>query len=150
MKVSLRASVLAVLVVAINLMTIAPAQAAGSCHNINAKGQGQDLGNGVTNAQIIGGGLLHGTTVGHFTVTGLSGALASIAGTVAFSANKATLTVAVAGTFDLSTGAFNASGPVSASTGKLAGATGSVSFAGTENLGNGSFVEDIDGNICLP
>ena len=41
-------------------------QAATSCHQINARGVGQDLGDGTTTARILGGGLLHGTTVGDF------------------------------------------------------------------------------------
>ena len=43
------------------LAMISEAQAAVSCHKINAKGIGQDLGGGVTNANIDGGGLLSGT-----------------------------------------------------------------------------------------
>jgi hypothetical protein len=39
-----------------------PAAAAASCHKINAKGVGQDLGGGNTTANINGGGLLNGTT----------------------------------------------------------------------------------------
>ena len=37
-----------------------------SCHAINTKGAGQDLGGGMTQAQIMGGGLLQGTTQGSF------------------------------------------------------------------------------------
>src|SRR5262249_34863307 len=99
-------------------------QAAESCHRINAKGVGQDLGGGNTTARIAGGGLLHGTTAGHFEITGGSPPVFSIAGTVTFTTHRGTLTVAVTGTFDVASGAFAASGPVTASTGKLAGATG--------------------------
>ena len=120
-----------------------------SCHAINAKGAGQDLGGGMTRAQIMGGGLLEGTTQGSFAVTGFSGTVASIAGTVVFTVNRATLTVSVAGTLDVASGAFSASGPVSTSTGKLAGATGSLLLSGVENLGDGSFVEDVTGSICV-
>ena len=130
-------------------LVMVPAQAAGGCHNINAKANGQDAGGGVTHAQVIGGGLLQGTTDGNFTITGFTGAVASIAGAVTFTANNATLMVSVSGMFDTSSGAFDASGPVSASTGKLAGASGNLSFAGVEDLSTGSFVEDIDGRICL-
>ncbi len=66
------------------LMMISQAQAAVSCHKINAHGVGQDLGGGVTHATIKGGGLLHGTTVGNFTITGISPPVASFAGTVEF------------------------------------------------------------------
>jgi hypothetical protein len=132
------------------LLTIGPANAAGSCHKINAKGVGQDVGNGVTQAQVIGGGLLHGTTAGNFAITGINAGVATIVGTVQFTVNKATLTVSVAGTFDTNTGAFSAAGPVASATGELADATGSMSFNGVESLSGGSFTENIDGAICLP
>jgi hypothetical protein len=143
-----RVSLILVLLGMSSLLLVGPAQAA-SCHKINATGIGQDLGGGMTQARVIGGGLLHGTTVGNFAITGLSGDEASIAGTVEFTANKATLTVSVSGTFNLSTGAFTSSGPVSASTGKLAGATGNLTLDGVENLADGSFTETITGSICL-
>jgi hypothetical protein len=119
-----------------------------SCHAINATGAGQDLGGGNTRAQITDGGLLEGTTAGTFAITGFSGTVASIAGTVVFTVKRATLTVSVSGTLDVATGAFSASGPVSGSTGKLAGATGSLLLSGVENLGDGSFTETISGSIC--
>lgn len=131
------------------LMMVSQAQAAESCHKINAKGVGQDLGGGTTEAQIIGGGLLHGTTEGNFTGTGFSGTVFSFEGTVAFTTNHATLTVTVAGTLDVTTGEFSASGTVTGATGKLAGATGGLSFEGVEDLSDGSFVEHVTGEICV-
>lgn len=139
-----------VLVVILAVVMMArPTRAAVSCHNINAKGVGQDLGGGATVARIIGGGLLHGTTVGSFAIIGFSGTVASIAGTVTFTTNKATLTVTVTGTFDVETGEFSASGPVTNATGKLAGATGSLSLNGIQDLATGTFVEDVTGRICV-
>jgi hypothetical protein len=67
---------------------------------------------------------------------------------VVFTVNRATLTVSVAGTLDVSSGAFAVSGPVSASSGRLAGATGSLTLSGVENLADGSFVETVSGEIC--
>ena len=126
----------------------APVGAAVSCHKINAKGIGQDLGGGTTQAQILGGGLLHGTTVGNFVITGLSGTVASFTGTVTFTTRHGTLVTAVNGTFNVATGEFSAAGPVSASTGKLAGATGSLAIDGIQDA-TGSFVEDVTGEICV-
>lgn len=123
-------------------------RAAVSCHKINAKGAGQDLGGGTTEALILGGGLLQGTTVGHFVITGLSGTVASFTGTVTFTTNRGTLTVTVDGTFDVATGEFNAAGPVAGATGKLAGATGSLELHGFQDS-TGSFVEDVTGEICV-
>lgn len=91
-------------VVAASLLAVSSAHAAVSCHKINAKGVGQDLGGGMTEARIIGGGLLHGTTQGSFAITGGAPPVLSIAGTVIFTTNKATLTVTVAGTLDVATG----------------------------------------------
>ena len=56
---------------AATLIMVGAAHAAVSCHKINAKGAGQDIGGGITQAQIIGGGLPHGTTQGIFAVTGV-------------------------------------------------------------------------------
>jgi hypothetical protein len=120
-----------------------------SCHNINAKGVGQDLGEGKTVADIIGGGLLQGTTEGNFTVTGFSGSVASFVGTVVFTTNNGTLTVTLEGTLDVATGEFAASGPVTDATGKLEGATGSLDFSGVEDFSDGSFVEEVIGNVCV-
>lgn len=124
-------------------------QAAVSCHKINARGVGQDLGEGVTTARIVGGGLLHGTTLGTFAITGVSGTVASFEGTVTFTTNQATLTVSVNGTLDVATGEFSASGPVTAATGKLAGASGNLSLSGLQDLAAGTFVEEVTGEICV-
>jgi hypothetical protein len=128
----------------------APAAARGSvaCHNINAKGVGQDLGGGQTIAQIIGGGLLQGTTQASFAIIGLSGTVASFEGAIVFTVNKATLTAQVSGTLDVATGEFNATTSSISGTGKLAGATGSLSLNGVEDLLSGSFTEDVTGEIC--
>jgi len=73
----------------------------------------------------------------------------SIAGTVTFTTHQGTLTVSVTGTLNVATGEFSASGPVTDATGKLAGATGELSLEGVEDLTDGSFVEDVTGEICV-
>ena len=120
-----------------------------SCHRINAKGVGQDLGGGVTQAEVVGGGLLHGTTLGNLTITGISGQVATFSGTITFTTKHGTLTLAVTGTFDVVSGEFNASGPVSGATGKLSGATGTITLRGVQDLATGTFTEDVDGEICV-
>lgn len=102
--------------------TLGQAHAGISCHKINAKGVGQDLGGGMTEARIVGGGLLQGITQGSFVITGGAPPVFGIAGTVTFTTQQATLTVALSGTFDVGTGAFVSTGPVMSATGKLAGA----------------------------
>jgi hypothetical protein len=137
--------------VAAMMVVLSPVQVAAagvSCHTINATGVGQDLGGGNTTAQISDGGLLQGTTAGSFSVSGAP-PIFGIAGTVTFTTNKGTLTVGVAGTFNVLTGDFAASGPVTGATGKIAGAAGSLSFAGNENLLTGSFTETVTGSICV-
>jgi hypothetical protein len=132
------------------LVAVGPAEALGatSCHAINAKGAGQDLGGGMTTAQIIGGGLLHGTTEAAFVITGFSGTVATFEGTIVFTVNNATLTADITGTFDVVSGAFSATTTSIAGTGKLAGATGSLSLSGVEDFSDGSFTEDVTGEIC--
>ena len=140
---------LVLLFAAAALLLVGPAQAAGPCKTVDAMGTGQDLGGGVTRAQITQGKFLNGTTGAHFTITGSSGDVLSFEGTITFTTDDGTLTVSVTGTLNSATGAFSASGPVTTATGGLAGASGSLSFNGTENLSTGSFVEDITGTICL-
>jgi hypothetical protein len=132
-----------------SLMMTGQSSAEVSCHKLNAKGVGQDQGDGTTTARILGGGLLHGTTVGSFVVTGMSGSVLSFDGAVAFTTNRGTLTVTVTGTLDLATGEFAASGPVTDATGKLAGATGNLALHGIQDLSTGTFVEDVMGEICV-
>jgi len=128
----------------------APAQAGVSCHLINAKGAGKDLGFGNTAADVMGGGLLQGTLAGSITVTGppVSG-LVPFMETVTFTNPRGSLTILVTGAIDVATGHFNASGPVTAGTGKLAGATGNISLSGIVNFASAIFTEDISGLICV-
>jgi len=149
MKTLKRLAVPSLFVVATALAGATVAQAAVSCHKINAKGAGQDLGNGATQAQIIGGGLLQGTTHANFTIVANTPPALPIAGAVTFTTQQATLTVTVTGIFNVATGAFVATGPVTAATGKLAGATGTLLLEGVEDLTTGKFVEDVSGLICV-
>ena len=126
-----------------------PAQAGVSCHLINAKAVGQDLGGGRTSGATIGGGLLQGTIDGTIVGTGFNGTVATFQETVIFTTAKGTLTVVVTGGIDVTTGQFNASGPVSAATGKLSGATGNISLSGAVNFATGIFSEDVSGVICV-
>lgn len=73
----------------------------------------------------------------------------TIAGTVVFTTSQATLSVTVTGTFDVSTGEFASTGPVTAATGKLAGATGTLLLEGIEDLSTGAFAEDVSGLVCV-
>jgi hypothetical protein len=142
--------VLPVLIV-LALTAAVPAAVLGgtSCHTVDATGVGQDLGGGHTVAQISDGGLLQGTTEASFTITGVSGTIASFAGTITFTTNRGTMTATVAGTLDLATGAFSATTSSLSGTGKLAGVSGSLTFDGVENLATGAFTEVVTGSICV-
>lgn len=130
-------------------IAVSPAAAAESCHTINAKGTGQATSETTTVAQIRGGGLLQGTTAASFeTITPIDTGVA-FTGPIVFTTNRATLTVQLAGTLDIPSGAFRATGQVTGATGKLAGATGQLDFDGVQNLVDGSFTETVAGEICV-
>ena len=119
------------------------------CKGVDARGLGQDLGGGDTRAAITNDGLLKGSTTAHFEIVGGEFPVFTIDGIVTFAMKKGTMTVDVLGTFDVSTGAFNASGPVTGGTGTFAGSSGSLTFAGTQNLSTGAFTETVTGTVCL-
>jgi hypothetical protein len=154
-----RVAVVALLLPFVLLVQPGPATAGVSCHPVDAKGAGEGAPSQAgdppglirTVAQIRGGGLLQGTTRAAFQVTGSTAAGIAFAGDITFTTNRATLTVDLVGTLDLSTGEFAASGDVNGATGKLDGATGSLTLAGVQNLLDpaGSFTETVSGEICI-
>ncbi len=119
------------------------------CRPVKAIGVGQNLGGGNTAATITRGGILKGTTAARFKITGGTPPELTFSGTVTFTTKQGTLTVAISGTFNVGTGAFSAAGPITAGAGRFAGATGTLSFEGVENLSTGAFTETIRGTICL-
>jgi len=138
---------------ALLVTTVGDARADGEgedsgCRPVHAAGVGQDLGGGNTTATITRGGVLNGTTTAHFDITGGSIPMFTIAGTIVFTTKHGTLTANVSGTFDVSTGEFAATGPISGGTGKFAGATGTLTFSGVENLTTGAFTETVTGTLC--
>lgn len=60
-------------------------------------------------------------------------------------------TVTLSGTFDLTTGEFSVAGPVTDSSGKLAGAFGDLTFEGVQDVADptGAFTETVTGEICV-
>ena len=149
----MRARVLVLCLVAGLLAFVAPGHASakqgGECKKVEAKGVGQDLGGGNTTATITNDGLLKGSTTAHFDIVGGAPPVFQIDGVVTFTTNKGTLTVSVVGTFDVSTGAFNASGPVTGGTGRFTDSSGSLTFDGVQNLSTGEFTETVEGTVCL-
>jgi hypothetical protein len=136
-------------IVAVATAAPASAPAAVSCHTINAKGIGKDNGDLTTTAQIIGGGLLHGTTAAAFTPTGLVFPNFFFGGTITFTTNNGTLTATLTGSLNVVTGEFTATTTGMSGTGQLAGVTGQLTLRGVEDLSTLAFTEDVTGEICV-
>lgn len=140
--------VLAALLTMVGVAQADSARADSECHPVHAVGVGQDLGGGNTTATLSHGGRLNGTTAAHFDITGGEPPAFTIAGTIRLTTKHGTLTANVAGTFNVATGAFSATGPIVAGTGKFSGATGSLTFNGVQNLSTGAFTETVTGTLC--
>ena len=125
-----------------------PARAAESCHAVQASAVGQNHGDLTTDATISDGGLLQGTAHTEFTPTGMDGTYFYFTGTVAITAKKATLVVAIEGSFNMSTGGFVARSTGMTGTGRLAGASGALELNGVQD-GGGRFTESLTGTICV-
>lgn len=133
----------------------APASAASGHHRpvcapVAASGTGQDLGGGQTVATLTVAGTTVATSAASFSTTGLDGAVASFTGPIVLTPvlDFGTLTAAVAGTFDTSTGAFRATSTSLTGTGALHAVTGSLTFDGTEDPTTGAFTERVTGLLC--
>ena len=119
------------------------------CVPVNATGVGQDLGGGKTQATISSHGLVVGRTTASFTINQVVGTTASFTGPIVFTSALGTLTAQVAGTFDVASGAFQATSTSITGTGLLRGVSGSVTLAGLEDLATFGFTETINGRLCL-
>ena len=141
------------------LVVPSPAVAAESCRAINATGMGSgapaepgDPPNLIrTRAQLADAGLLQGTTAAAFTITGVTDTGITFAGPLTITTNRATVLVDLTGTLDVTTGQFLGSGPIEAATGKLSGATGSLTLSGEQDLTDpaGRFTETVSGSLCV-
>lgn len=153
---ALRTAVVAAAIALGGLALPATAHAAVTCLPIDAVGVGQASADGATTtATIRGGGPLTGTTAGAFRATGVSGTVVSIAGTVVFTPQygkgdppTSRLNTEFSGTFDVASGAFQARTGAVSGTGKLAGATGSLTLAGVQDA-TGRFTETVTGTLCV-
>src|SRR5690349_11414749 len=130
---------------------VSPLAAGTSAHVIRAHAAGQDDGPGKIIGKVSGGGLLHGSLEGAITLMPppVDGMM-RFTEVVTFTTGQGTLTVSVDGSINLSTGEFCAPGTVIDATGKLAGATGSITFCGVILAGDTHpFVETISGVIYV-
>jgi hypothetical protein len=135
-----------------------PAQAttARLCLPVRLSGTGQDLGpdsqgNLHTSATLTAHGIRVGTTFATFTPSGPPiGAELAFSGPIVFTPRigTGTLTAAVQGSVDLSTGTFEATSTRLTGTGLFKQTSGTLTFAGTENLSTGAFTETVTGSLC--
>ena len=120
------------------------------CHNINAKGEGSVTGQTgnitFTEADIIGGGLLHGTTSAEFTFHSAD----AFTGTLLFTTRHGSLEFYISdGYFGGTSFRATAVAVEGSGTGKLAGASGTVVIESVEVNPDGSFTEELTGEICF-
>lgn len=153
MLLTFRRSLLAALTVscalaATDAAAAAPRRAGQVCVPILARGVGQDLGGGATEATISVGGIDVGSTNASLTTTGVSGTVASFAGPLVFTSRAGTLTAQSTGFVDVTTGDFHTTATSLTGTGLLRGITGDVTLVGNENLKTGAFTETITGRLC--
>lgn len=126
------------------------------CIKINAKGAGsitaQTLTETDTESQIIGGGIIHGTTTAQLFATGFNpdAGEETFVGTLVLTTMQGTLILyLVDGVFDTITGEFSNDSVVIDGTGRFAGATGGLYFHGFV-AADGTFIDDeISGQLCL-
>ena len=131
-------------------LTPVEGHATEDCAEVQARGDGGTLPDGTT-AATIQNGILRGTTHGVFGITGLQGNTLLFAGTLTFDTKHGTLETQVVGTLDLTSGAFTTDTVAFTSgSGNFAGATGTISVTGVQNLVTGTFTETLRGQVCLP
>jgi sugar lactone lactonase YvrE len=130
-----------------------------ACRRIHTTGTGQgaeplpnDPPDLVRTEATIHSGLLRGTTEAAFSITGGTATTISFEGELTFTTRRrGTLTLELAGTLDLATGEFASVGPVVSGTGQFAGAVGTISLDGVQDLADlaGSFTEIVTGEVCF-
>src|SRR5712692_4557637 len=110
-------------------------RAVETCHRVNANGQGritsQTPTSATTESQIIGGGLLHGTTQATLAFTSFDPGtgVATFEGTLVLTTTQGTLTLSVFnGVFNTQTGEFHNDSTVTNGTARFEGATGAIFF----------------------
>lgn len=124
-----------------------------NCHKINAKGKGVTIEatetGVITEADIIGGGLLNGTTRAEFYFVENNSGVISFLGELVLTTKHGSVTYqATSGTFNTSTLAFSTDLTVVDGDGRFQGATGNLHIEGI-NYPDGSFTEALKGEICL-
>ena len=126
-------------------------QAEEVCIPINTKAEGAFTGPTTTASQIIGGGILHGTTTAVVEITGvIAPGIVTFDSTLVLTTKHGTLTLVFSdGVFNLVTGEFSADSVVGGGTERFEGASGGLFFHGF-SFPAGTFIDDeISGEICV-
>jgi hypothetical protein len=149
---TLRTRLLILVMTVVSLAAAGPAQAEVTCHKINATAEGAFTGPTTTESQIIGGGILHGTTTAELVITGIdptTGAL-TYEGTLVLTNDHGTPTLAIFdGLYNPLTGEFSNDSIAASGIDRFAGATGVLFFHGFV-FPDGTFVDDaLVGEICV-
>jgi hypothetical protein len=137
------------------LLVIGSARAEVTCHKIGAKGEGQITSQTPTEtdteSQIIGGGIIHGTTTAQLFPSGFdpTTGIETFEGTLILTTEHGTLTLSIFdGVFNTLTGEFSDDSVVVAGTDRFDGATSGLFFHGFV-AADGTFTDDeISGQIC--
>lgn len=129
-----------------------------TCRRVDTTGSGQgvaplpgDAPGTVRTEATIDSGLLRGTTDAVFAITGQTPTGIAFDGELTFSTRRGTLTLDLGGTLDVTTGAFESSGPVRSGTERFTGAVGTITLDGVQDLADpaGSFTEQVTGEVCF-
>jgi hypothetical protein len=147
---------LAVAALAVILASAGPVFCETVCVPIDAKGEGrftsQTLTETDTESQIIGGGIIHGTTTAQLFPTGFDPAtgIETFVGTLVLTTDHGTLTLVIFnGVFDTLTGEFSNDSVVVSGTDRFDEAAGGLFFHGFV-AADGTFTDDeISGKICV-
>ena len=148
----IRPFVVTMAVVAIGLVAAPSANAERGCHKINTVVVGTaDFVTNTVEGEIIGGGILHGTTQGSFTFTNIdpNTGIATYAGSYLITTKHGTLSLDLFdGVINLATLSGTNDSVVAAGTGRFEGATGGLFFEGSVGA-DGTFTDRLTGTICL-
>lgn len=141
-----------VILVVSGILATGPAQAEQGCHKIKARVEGTvDFETSTVEGQVIGGGILHGTTAGSFTFTSIDpdAGIATYEGSYVITTQHGTLSLQLFNGFiDLATLTGSNDSVVSEGTGRFEGATGGLVFEGGVEA-DGTSTDYLNGTICL-
>ena len=148
----IRAFFLIAVVLVSGLVASGAAQADQGCHKINTRVEGTvDFATSTVEGQVVGGGILEGTTEGSFVFTSIDPqtGTATYEGSYLITTKHGTLSLDLFdGFIDLATLTGSNNSVVTGGTGRFAGATGGLVFEGGVEA-DGTSTDYLSGTICL-